>query len=215
MLDCKLRQFLQIFPTHNRGGGVVGVSEDNHLGARGHAFLKFLDLQLIAILLPQRHRDNHTAQQGGVLEVVGIAGVWNQNLVTRINEGHHGEHQARIRARSDDDVTLRIHIQVVELLELLGQRNFQFHIADRHGVVGRSTVLQTGQSGFFHMLRDGRVGIEGVSPAHQGCAVGDEIIQRCPHVCLGDLLKKASLNSMEFFADAILDAHNGFSFLIW
>ena len=207
VLHDEAAQLLQPFPPEHGGGGVVGVAHQHHLGAGGQPLFELLDADLVVVLLIQRHRHRHAAQQFAVEEVAGVAGVGHHDLVALFDEGHHGEQKAAVRAGGHDDVAAGVDGDTRALGDVLGQRLAQLIQADGHAVVGGEAALDGFHHRLFHRLRHGGVGEEGVRPGHDVAAGLHEVAGALAHVRFGHFQKQAALQVTETVVHLGLDIH--------
>ena len=108
LLQGQTRHGRQFFFSVNPARWIVGVVDDNHLGARGHVFLQLLVADVVLLLLAEWHGDGHTLGQLHLLAEADPRRLEHQRFVSRPDVGVDGLVQPHLAARSNQDIALGI-----------------------------------------------------------------------------------------------------------
>ena len=104
---------LQLVPRHDRAGRVVGVGQDEQLGARRDRGTQRLGGELELVLHPGGQRDGDAARHLGQRGVAHKAWLRDEHLVARVDQHADGVVDRLRTADRDQDLLVRIIAQLV------------------------------------------------------------------------------------------------------
>ena len=110
---------LQLAAVHHRSGGVVGEGKNQKLCLRRNLFQKLFRRQTELILFLQLNRNRNTSGQNSTGHIGNIAGLRNQNLVSRIQHGPHGNINALAAAYRYYNLLVRIIADMTASLQII------------------------------------------------------------------------------------------------
>ena len=207
VLDHKLREHGHLLPGKDRGRGVVGVGQQHHLRAGGEGGLQRRAGEAEAVRFVQEDGDGLAAQELGVQEIAGVAGVRHEHLVARLDEGHHRKQQAGIRSRGDEDIALRHDGEAVLPRELAGDGRLELRVANGMGVVRAQALFNAVDRDGLDRRGHAVVRHEGVGPAEHVAAGALHLLGRAAHVRLFHLAEQAALQAAEALAHLQSNVH--------
>ena len=97
----------QVFPLHHRAGGVVGVRQDQQLGAGGDGIFQLFGLETELVLRPGGNVHRHAAGEGCDGLVTDKAGFRDDDLVPRLDHGADGHIDGLAAAHRDQHLVIR------------------------------------------------------------------------------------------------------------
>ena len=154
MLLGDVSDLLQTLPAEHRARRVVGVADQQRLGARGDRRLDLGAGDLEGVLEAGWDLHRLTAGEGYLGGVGHEARLRHDHLVARVEQGGHRQVQRLADAYRDQDFAVRVVVDTVKRLEIGADGPAQLSRAGIGGVA-RLAVLEAGDAGLQdHVRRD-------------------------------------------------------------
>lgn len=125
---------LEFFAGEDTASGVSGIAEDDRFGPLGESVTKFIGVEE-EVRGAEVDINRFSARKDGISGIVFVEGGEDNNFVTRVTSGHHGDHHRFGATTSDDNMFIGVDIDMHETALFTSQSLAELGCAPSHGVL--------------------------------------------------------------------------------